>query len=248
MNWYGVMVALGFMAGIWTASRRGLKAGWDPERVLDLGPWLIIGAIAGARTLYVITFWREQFAGEPFLEIFKVWKGGLVYYGGLVGSSLGCVLYCWFKRVNVWRIGDLLAPSIALGYTFGRIGCFLNGCCYGAPTRLPWAVHYPAPHETHTLACGVHPTQLYDSALSLGLYAALAWLYPRRKFDGQVFAAYLLGYAVLRGFVEMFRGDYPANQRFLSGLITPAQMVSVIILVTGAALWWRLRRPAPEPK
>lgn len=244
VNWYGFMVALGFLAGLWTASRRGLRAGWNPETVLDIGPWLILGAVIGARLLYVITFWREQFAGEPWLEVLKVWKGGLVYYGGLIGASLACILFARVKRFELWKLADLLAPSIPLGYVFGRVGCFLNGCCYGAPCKLPWAVHYPAPHETHAAEVGVHPTQIYDAILSLGLYAGLAWFFPRRRFPGQVFAAYLIGYACLRGFVEIFRGDYPAHQRFLSGWVTPAQAVSLVILGAGLSLWWILRRRA----
>src|SRR5207244_11139404 len=93
VRWYGVLVAVAFLAGLWTASRRGLREGLLPEKILDLGPWLIIGAIVGARTLYVITFWQEQFASNPIPEIFMVQKGGLVYYGGLIGASLAYILY-----------------------------------------------------------------------------------------------------------------------------------------------------------
>src|SRR5437870_3141390 len=130
-------MAAAFLAGLWTASRRGLREGIPPETILDLGPWLIIGAIAGARTLYVITFWREQFATKPFPEIFMVQKGGLVYYGGLIGASLAYIIYARRKKLALWKGADVLAPSIALGYFFGRIGCLMNGCCYGRPCNLP---------------------------------------------------------------------------------------------------------------
>ena len=93
ITWYGVMVATAFLAGLWTASRRAPSSGILPEKVLDLGPWLIVGTILGARTLYVISYWHEQFAGQGISEIFKVWKGGLVYYGGLIGASLAAILY-----------------------------------------------------------------------------------------------------------------------------------------------------------
>ena len=115
ITWYGVMVMLGFVAGMWTASRRGLLRGVDPERTFDLGPWLILGAVLGARALYVATFWREDFAGRSLAAVFMVWHGGLVYYGGLVGASLGCVLYTRIKKVPLWSTADILAPSIALG-------------------------------------------------------------------------------------------------------------------------------------
>ena len=124
------------------------------EKVLDLGPWLIVGAIIGARTLYVITFWKEQFAGEPIWEVFMVQKGGLVYYGGLIGASLACILYARIRKLGLWKLADVLAPSIALGYVFGRIGCLMNGCCYGRACDLPWHVTYPAGHPTHPPAGG----------------------------------------------------------------------------------------------
>ena len=122
------MVALGFLAGLWTASRRAPREGVAPDRILDLGPWLIVGAIAGARTLYVVSDWREQFSGKPIWEIFMVQHGGLVYYGGLIGSSLAFICYALWRKIPLWKGADILAPSIALGHALGRIGCLLNGC------------------------------------------------------------------------------------------------------------------------
>ena len=239
LHWYGVMVATGFLVGLWTASRRSVHAGISGEKILDLGPWLIVGAILGARLLYVATFWREQFSGKPLWELVAIWKGGLVYYGGLVGASLACVLYARFKQLPVWTLGDILAPSIALGHVFGRIGCFLNGCCYGRECNLPWAVRFPEGQDMHPVgqpATPVHPTEIYEALLNLGLYFALAWLYRRRRFSGQVFAVYLIAYAIVRALVETFRGDYPANQLFFGGRVTPAQMVSVVVLLMGLVL------------
>jgi phosphatidylglycerol:prolipoprotein diacylglycerol transferase len=237
IHWYGILVAMGFLAGLWTASRRGLRENVSAETILDLGPWLIIGTIVGARALYVVSYWREQFAGQPIWEIFMVHHGGLVFYGGLIGASLACILYTRIKKLPLWKIADILAPSIALGHVFGRIGCVMNGCCYGRPCRLPWAIHYPQDHETG--GAGVHPSQPYESLLNLGLYAGLAWLYRRKKFDGQVFAVYLVSYALLLSFVEIFRGDYP---RYVAGFLTPAHFVSAGILIIGLLLWWKLPR------
>jgi phosphatidylglycerol:prolipoprotein diacylglycerol transferase len=248
IKWYGVMVALGFLAGLWTASRRGLREGVAAEQIIDLGPWLIVGTIVGARTLYVISYWHEFFAGKPIAEIFMVWNGGLVYYGGLIGASLACILYTRVKKLRLWRIADILAPSIALGCVFGRIGCLLNGCCYGRACNLPWAIRFPEdilldpPRPTYP----VHPTQVYDSLLNLGLYLALAWLYRRKKFDGQVFGVYLVSYAVLRSFVELFRGDYYEHQHYLGGWATPAHLMSIAIFAAGLVLLRLL--PRPEPK
>jgi phosphatidylglycerol:prolipoprotein diacylglycerol transferase len=233
VTWYGVMVATAFLVGLWTASRRGLASGIPAEKILDLGPWLIVGTIVGARTLYVISYWHEQFAGQSIMEIFMVWRGGLVYYGGLIGATLAGILYARKHALPVWNLADVIAPSIALGSVFGRIGCLLNGCCYGRECNLPWAIHFPQGHQTYPH--GVHPTEVYDSLLNLVLYVGLAWLYRHKKFSGEVFAAYLIGYAVFRSLVEMFRGDYP--QHYLGGWATPAQLVSMGILILGVVLW-----------
>ena len=249
------MVALGFMVGLWTASRRGLLVGVPAEKILDLGPWLILGAIAGARTLYVISYWHEEFSGQPLREIFMVQKGGLVFYGGLIGSSLACIIYARVKNLPLWKFADILAPSVALGYFFGRIGCLMNGCCFGRVCELPWAIRFPNQSaiwsQHHALglvgefdrSAPVHPTQIYESLLNLGLYAALAWLFRRKKFDGQVFGTYLVCYALLRSFVEMFRGDYP--QHYLGGWATPAHLVSIGILTAGTVLLFIQSRTAP---
>ncbi len=239
ITWYGLMMGCAFVAGLWTASRRSLQAGIRSETILDLGPWLIIGGLAGARLLYVISYWREQFAGEPLSAALSVWRGGLVFYGGLIGASLGCLLFARLKHLPVWPLADVLAPSIALGSVFGRVGCLLNGCCYGTPCSLPWAIHFPQGHKTYP--SGVHPTELYDAAANLALYGVLTWLGRRKKFDGQVFALYLLGYAVLRSVVELFRGDYP--RYYFGGFVTPAQMVSVILLASSILLLRFLPRP-----
>jgi len=234
--WYGVLVALGLLAGLWTAGRRAPLSGIRSETVIDLGPWLILGTIVGARSLYVLSYWREGFANRPLWQLFNIRGGGLVFYGGLIGASLACILYVRFKKLPLWKIADVLAPSIALGHSFGRIGCLMNGCCYGRACDLPWAVHFPDNHPTQ--GAGVHPTQIYEAALNLALYAALGWLYRRKKFDGQIFAAYLVLYAVLRTFVEFFRGDYTAN--YLHGQATPGQVLSIPIFAAGVLLWWVL--------
>ena len=241
VHWYGVLVAMGFIAGLWTAGRRAPLHGISPDKVGDAGPWMIIGGIIGARSLYVATYWKESFAGYPWTEVFMVQRGGLVFYGGLIGASLATILYCRVRHIPLWKLADVFAPSIALGYVFGRLGCLMNGCCYGRACSLPWAISYPSgalPPEHHG---PVHPTQIYDSLLNLLLYLFLAWLYRRKKFDGQVFATYLICYAFTRSFVEYFRGDYSLAHRH-AGFLTPAQLVSVGILVAGVALAVGLRR------
>jgi phosphatidylglycerol:prolipoprotein diacylglycerol transferase len=238
VHWFGILIVLGFISGIWTASRRGMRDGIAPAALQDLGLWLLLGGIGGARALYVISYWREEFADKPWTEIFMVQHGGLVFYGGLIGATIAAVIFVRNKGLPLWKVADALAPSISLGSVFGRLGCFMNGCCYGRPTCVPWAVSFPPDHPTKGV--NIHPTQIYDSLLNLGLYLGLAWLYRRKKFDGQVFAAYLVGYALSRSFVELFRGDYPV--RYFGDRATPAQLVSGGILLVGLLLFWMLSR------
>jgi phosphatidylglycerol---prolipoprotein diacylglyceryl transferase len=241
VTWFGILVASGFMAGLWTASRRAMRAGMNPETIIDLGPWLLVGTIVGARALYVISYWNEAFAGGPWTEIFMVQHGGIVYYGGLIGASLACIIFAALKKLPLWRLADVLAPSIALGSFFGRWGCLMNGCCYGRPTTLPWGIQFPKDHPTYPNL--VHPTEIYDSLLNLCLYASLAWLFRRKSFDGQVFAIYLICYAALRSFVEYFRGDY--TQAHYWGGLSPGQIVSIGVALAGVLLLWKLPKKGP---
>lgn len=234
IHWYGVLIAVGFLLGLWTASRRSVHDGLRGEVVADLGPWLILAALVGSRLLFVITYWRE-FAGKPLWQIFNTRAGGLVFHGGLIAAALTTVFYARWKRLPVWKLADALAPSIALGHAFGRLGCFTHGCCYGRPTGLPWAVHFPADHVTYP--AGVHPTQLYEAAVNLLLYAFLAWQYRRKQFPGQTFAVYLSVYSVLRFGLEFLRGDY---QTYYFGWMTVGQVTSLVLL--GLGIWLYRKR------
>ncbi len=252
IRWYGVMMAAAFFAGLWTATRRARLVNVSGDVIADVTLWLMAGSIIGARFVYVTTYWKQEFADEPFSEVFMVQHGGLVFYGGLIGAAVTSLAYLAWKKQPVWKIADILAPSIALGSVFGRIGCLLNGCCYGRACTLPWAIRFPVGHETHpagTPGIPVHPTEIYDALLNLALYAALAWVFRRKKFDGQVIALYFMGYAVCRFIVEFFRGDYPADH-IHGGLFTSAQLLSGPIFLAGAALGlilWRRATIASTP-
>jgi phosphatidylglycerol---prolipoprotein diacylglyceryl transferase len=231
IHWYGILLVAGFVAGLWSANRRAARDGLAGETVLDLGPWLILGGVAGARALYVISYWREQFADQPWTEMLMVQKSGLVFYGGLIGAVVTTLIFARAKKIAVWKLGDVLAPSIALGYFFGRFGCLMTGCCYGQPTRMPWGIHFPPGHPTDGQS--VHPTQIYEALLNLTLFFALERFFRRKKFDGQVFAIYMIAYSLLRAFVELFRGDYP---QYYGGWVTPAHLVSAAIFITGVLM------------
>ena len=237
------MIALAFLAGLWTATLRARREKISGESIADITLWLMIGGIIGARVAYVTTYWHEEFADQPFSEIFMIQHGGLVYYGGLIGAIVAGTIYIRWKKMPLWKTADVLAPSIALGNVFGRVGCLLNGCCYGRACSLPWAISFPANNPLNPPTYPVHPTEIYDALLNFGVYLFLAWLFRRKKFDGQIFATYLLCYAVTRSFVEYFRGDYTSLHYHLG--LTPAQWISVPIFVAGLALAAILSRRAP---
>jgi phosphatidylglycerol:prolipoprotein diacylglycerol transferase len=188
----------------------------------------------------VISYWDRDFAGRPWFEIFQVWRGGLVFYGGLIGGILAAVFRLRQLKLPIWRVGDCMAPGIALGHVFGRLGCLFNGCCFGLPTGVPWAIRFPK--GTTPGDFPVHPTQIYEALLNLALAGALAWFHRKRRFDGQVFALYLVGYALVRAFTEWFRGDYAVRSAPLAGVLTPGQSTGIATLAAGIALYFLLRR------
>jgi phosphatidylglycerol:prolipoprotein diacylglycerol transferase len=243
IHWYGVMIALAFLAGLWTATRRARRENISGEKIADIVLWLMIGSIIGARTVYVTTYWRDEFADQPFSEVFMIQHGGLVYYGGLIGAAIAGFIYMGRKKMPLWKTSDVLAPSIALGNVFGRIGCLLNGCCYGRPTNMPWGIRFPAGHQYAGVP--VHPTQIYDALDNFILYLLLAWLFRHKKFDGQVLATFLIGYGVTRVFMECFRGDYPPDHIHYG--LTPGELVSIPIFIAGLLLAALLSRRG-EPK
>jgi phosphatidylglycerol:prolipoprotein diacylglycerol transferase len=239
---YGVVVAIGFILGLIVAARRARSVGIPPELIGDLGVWLIITGMLGAKLFYVILFWPE------FIEN---WRGmglrslrtGFVFYGGFIAACLATIVFARRKRVNLWKLADVLAPSVALGHFFGRLGCVLNGCCYGRACDLPWAVTFPAAPAHAPVA--VHPTQLYEAAGNLAIFAGLSMFFPRRRFDGQVWWLYVAGYGALRFGIEFFRGDYSDAVRL--GGFTPSQVVAACMIAIGLLAYRQLRRRAGRP-
>jgi phosphatidylglycerol:prolipoprotein diacylglycerol transferase len=168
------------------------------------------------------------------LAALKVWEGGLAYYGGFLFAAPVGIIYAHRKGLGAWRVADLASPFIALGLVFGRTGCFFNGCCYGKPSHLPWAVHFPG------VAGHVHPTQVYEALGALGIAAFLYWVIrPRKARDGQVFAALLVLYAALRFGLEFLRADERGE---LHGLST-SQWIGLPLAALGLVLWLVRRRP-----
>lgn len=158
---YGFFIAVGFVIGILIAKREAKRRNIDPELIMDLSFYIIIAAIIGSRLFYVITT-PASFIENP-VDIFKIWNGGLVFYGGFILALVTAAWYVRKQHLNVWQIADVFAPSIALGQFFGRLGCFSAGCCYGKVCDLPWAVTFHDPNSLAPTNIPLHPTQLYHA-------------------------------------------------------------------------------------
>ncbi len=237
---YGLMLALGFLAGIWLAVGRAKRRGFDPDTVLDLCFYLIVGGILGARALYVMEY-PFYYLANP-LSILKIWEGGLVFYGGLIGAAAVFVLFGRLRRLDLPALADVLTPSVILGQAIGRLGCFAAGCCHGLPTERWWGVTFTDPLTLAPRDVAIHPTQLYFAAADLALFTVLPAIDRRRRFAGQTLVAYLGLYAVVRFGLEFLRGD---DRGVFFGLpLSPAQGISLVMLAAAAILWWCLaRRP-----
>ena len=232
---YGVLVAIGFLVGIGLAAKRAARAGLKPEQISDLGVWLIIAGMLGGKLFHVIFFW-DEFIAAWHAEGLRSLREGFVFYGGFVGAAVATAVYTRAKRLPLWKVADVCAPSVALGHAFGRLGCFFNGCCYGKPCRLPWAVTFPAPHLMHDTP--VHSTQLYEVAGNLVIFAALSAYYQRKKLDGQIWWLYVLTYGALRFVIEFFRGDYEVHY---FGIFTIAHLIAAAMMIVATVAIARFR-------
>jgi len=242
LHMYGLCMALGFLAAwqvlVYLCKRTGQNLG-NVEMLLT---WVMISAVIGARAVYVAQNWTEEFAQNP-MAIIRFDKGGLVYYGGFIGALIPYVGYTLYSRKNFFELADISAAVLPLGQAFGRVGCFMHGCCWGKctdswlgvsfPHRSPvWSEHLNNGLISHTAAKSlpVIPTQLIESAATLALFGVLFWLYPKHyQRRGLIGGLYLVGYAVLRFFIEYLRGD----PRGAVGVFSTSQMISLAVFVFG---------------
>lgn len=229
---YGVLMAIGVLAGVTLARLRAARCGEDPQAIVDLGVFVFAMGLVGARLAHVLLD-LPYYLEDP-VRILKVWEGGLAFYGGLALAVPAGVIFIKRRGMSVARTADIIIPGVSLGHAFGRIGCFLNGCCYGKPCDLPWAVSFHSQLSPANAEMGpipLHPTQLYSSAGLFALTAVLLLADRHKTRDGQLLWLYLIGYGTLRFVVEFFRGDSPMWQlRWL----TPGQAVSLAGVVAGA--------------
>jgi len=258
---FGVLAAAGFLAALWVALDRGRREKLAETTIWDVWTASLLGGLAGARLLYVAEQW-DFFAQKP-AQVFAIWRGGLVWYGGLAGALLAVGLYLRYRRQPALPVIDAVTPATMVGLALGRIGCFLNGCCFGRVTDLPWGVSYPRDggsgqfhsalahqvsppfaYQVETMhldpqaaaSFPVHPTQLYESAATLLIFLLLTAYYPRRRRPGEVLWLMLVLYGAARFLIEMLRVNAPV----VGGLSLP-QAMSLVVVPVALGLFIRSR-------
>ena len=265
---YGVMLLLAAAAGTWLSIVRGRAVGFDADTILALAMEVFLWGLVGARLFYVIEY-RAQFfpPGVGLLEalpaVLNIAAGGLVVFGSLPTAAFATWRFARRREIPLLRLADCIAPGLLLGLAIGRVGCFLNGCCFGGPCDLPWAVRFPpeSPPWLDQVARGllpaalpgnaalpwslpVHPAQLY-AALDAALLAALAVVFtPLARRDGEVFALVLTLHPLSRILLEAIRIDEPPA---FGTPLSISQLVSLVLLAAAAGLWWWIARQPPDP-
>jgi phosphatidylglycerol:prolipoprotein diacylglycerol transferase len=229
---YGLMMVIGFALGLWRMVRVGRKRDLPPERLYDLALTVLLSGIVGARIVYVMLN-RDS---ESWRELVAVWNGGLSFHGGVAFAMAAGYVYIRRAKLPFWQCADIAAPSLAIGYAVARVGCFLNGCCYGAPTSLPWGVRFC---ENGVLTPPSHPTQLYAMGANLLIFVILTRVERLGRGSGFVFVSYIGLYGIYRFLIEFLRKGYSAKV-FVLGL-TEAQVVS-LLMIAGSAIVLSLMR------
>ncbi len=236
---YGVMMLVGYtVAAVWMY-HAGRQDRLTVSAVIDMALLALLGGIVGGRVLYVILS-HEEFTS--WHQIFDLWSGGLSFHGGVIGGFVALWLYARHQGYRLTFIMDLFAMNIPIAYGFARIGCFLNGCCHGSPSDLPWAVVFPPGGACTLPGEHLHPTQLYATLLSWCIFGILVWLRPRMRREGHLFLAFLMLYSVMRFGLEFTRAGVSAEYVVPGGWLTVAQLASICIFAA-AAIWMALTTP-----
>ena len=248
---YGVLLAAAYLLGLKFAMVRAKARGLDEARVLDLGIYIIISALIGAKLLLLVTDCRT-FMSDPH-ELMTLARSGGVFYGGLILAVIVALWYIRRVKLPLWTTCDSFAPGIALGHVVGRFGCLFAGCCYGKPTSMPWGITFTDPFAAANvgtpLGVPLHPTQLYEAGAEFIILMVLLWSERKgRPFAGRTFWLYMLLYAISRFIIEFFRGDERGNV----GVLSTSQFISVLLaplaIVMLAYLARKIQAPVPDRK
>lgn len=227
---FGLLVALGVLCALFMMGREADRCGFPTrDQAFDLVFFTVLAGFAGARLLFVAEQWPE-YQASPW-RIFAFWEGGLIFYGGMIASLAGLFVFFRLKKLPPLKTLDFLVPYVALTHAFGRIGCFLNGCCHGDACDFPWAVQFPGE------AFSRHPAQLYEAVLDLILFAALQGLKRKNPPSGYVMCGYFAGYALIRFVIETVRTSNPS---FF--YLTYNQWISAAVLLASAVVFFVLKK------
>ena len=228
---YGAMIALGILAALMLLSYRAKKTEYNEEKIFDMSILAIVLGVLGGKVLYIITDLKNIIANPSIL---KNVGSGFVVYGSILGGLLGIYIYCRIKRWDLLKVVDLTVPSLPLAQGFGRIGCFLAGCCYGRETTSAIGIVFPnIPLSLAPSAVCLVPTQIYSSIFDFALATFLLWYDRKERKRGRVFAMYLILYSIGRFLVEFLRADVRGNIGFLS----TSQFISLFVIVFGIFLY-----------
>ena len=239
---YGTLLACGILLGLWLAQKRARAAGLNPDEVWNLGVFMVLAALAGAKLWFLLAFW-SYYRANP-MEIFSMstLQAGGVWYGGMLTALAVAIIYTRRKKIKLLPLTDVYAAPLALGHGIGRLGCFSAGCCYGKPTAQAWGVifHDEYAHQLVGTPLGIplHPTQLYEAGAEFLIFLILLRLSARSHRSGQIFGAYLVLYGITRFTIEFFRGD-PGRTLLLGDAGSIMQLVSIGLMGFGIWLWTR---------
>jgi phosphatidylglycerol:prolipoprotein diacylglycerol transferase len=238
---YGFFIAAGFLLAIALVRKLARMSNIDADLCSDLGFWLLMIGFVGARLLFVIT--RFNFFLENPLDIFKVWEGGFVFFGGLLAATGYGLFFVKRHGLSAWRMSDILLPPVTLAHAFGRLGCFGAGCCYGKPTSMPWGMKFDSELVDESLRnVAIHPTQLYESVSLFILFFGLIYIFKNKKFDGQVGLTYFMTYPLIRSVVEIFRGD-SIRGFVIDQVLSTSQFISIFVFIGSLmVLIWRMKK------
>jgi phosphatidylglycerol---prolipoprotein diacylglyceryl transferase len=238
---FGLFLAAAYLAALWWLMRGVRREGMNPERATGLGVWIIIGAILGAKALMILRSLPEYIRHPSDLWSLSTIQSAGDFYGGFIGALIAAMIFfAAHPEIPRWRMADLCGPAIALGQAIGRIGCFMAGDDYGAPTQLPWAVTFQDPDAAEIggapLGVPLHPVQIYESLACLCLFLLLVWLSRRKRFDGEIILVYSAVYAIERFLLEFVRGD--ADRGFiLSGMLSTSQFIALLVLLISVPIF-----------
>ncbi|MDR0676567.1 MAG: prolipoprotein diacylglyceryl transferase [Elusimicrobiota bacterium] len=241
---YGLMIAIGFVLSGFLFVKKATKTYNYDSRIIDnLMLWLFIAGIIGGRFFYIILNW--SYYSKNLLEIPKIWQGGLVFFGAFIFAFLFLIFFTKiYKKISFLRLADLLAPYLALGHFFGRIGCFFAGCCYGKPTNSHFGVIFKNTNSLAPLNIKIHPTQLYEAFSNLILFFVLLYFLKKQSFKGQILSLYLILYSTIRFFIEFLRNDPRGDFLYLS----TSQIISIFLFFIGICLFFVSKNSFLKPK